>query len=59
MADWIVVFAIVSFLIHKLASLTEVDVGRGWLRLRFAQDDSRLVETQHRESPVRGQPGKD
>ena len=47
MGDWIVILAIVGFLIHKLDGLTELDVGRGWLRLKFAQDNKRLVETRH------------
>ena len=36
MTDWIVTIAIVSFVLYKLASLTEFDLGRGWLRLKFA-----------------------
>jgi hypothetical protein len=36
MTDWIVSIAIVAFVFHKLASLTEFDLGRGWLRLKFA-----------------------
>lgn len=36
MADWIVTLAVVSFVIYKLGILTELDVGRGWLRLKFA-----------------------
>jgi hypothetical protein len=59
MADWIVIFATVILVIRKFNSLTEVDVGRGWLRLTIAQDRSRLVETHHRESPVRRKPVKD
>jgi hypothetical protein len=53
MADWIVILGILSFVIYKLNSLTELDVGRGWLRLKFAQDDKRLVETRHDKRPVR------
>ena len=36
MTDWIVTITIVSFVLYKLASLTELDLGRGWLRLKFA-----------------------
>jgi len=53
MADWIVTLAIVSFVIYKLGSLTELDVGRGWLRLKFAQDNKRLVDTRQTQRPVR------
>ena len=53
MADWIVILVIVSFVIYKLDSLTELDVGRGWLRLKFAQDNKRLVETRHGKRAAR------
>ena len=57
MADWIIILVIilviVSFVIYKLDSLIELDVGRGWLRLRFAQNNKRLVETRHAKRPVR------
>jgi len=47
MADWMIIFVIVGFVIHKLDSLTELDLGRGWLRLKFARDNKRLVEMHH------------
>jgi hypothetical protein len=54
MADWIAILAIVSFVIYKLGSLIELDVGRGWLRLEFAQDNKRLADTRQTKRPVRG-----
>jgi hypothetical protein len=47
MADWVIIFVIVGFVIHKLDSLTELNLGRGWLRLKFARDNKRLVEMRH------------
>jgi hypothetical protein len=52
MGDW-VILAFVSFAIYKLDSLTELDVGRGWLRLKFAPHAKRLIETTHTKCPVR------
>ena len=53
MADWVLIFGIVGFVIYKLDSLTELDVGRGWLRLKFAKDNNRSIETNHAIRPVR------
>ncbi len=56
MADWIVTLAILSVIYRLgslLGSLTELDVGHGWLRLKFSQDGKRLVETSNAEGPVR------
>lgn len=36
MVDWIVNVAIISFVLYKLGSLTELDLGRGWLHLKFS-----------------------
>jgi len=36
MTDWIVTITIVSLVLYELASLTDFDLGRGWLRLKFA-----------------------
>jgi hypothetical protein len=52
MGDW-VILAFVSFAIYKLDSLTELDVGRGWLRLKFAPHYKRLRETSHTKRSVR------
>jgi len=35
MSDWVLSIVIVSFVIYKLANLTELDLGRGWLNLEF------------------------
>jgi hypothetical protein len=53
MADWLIILGIVGFVAYKLDSLTELDVGRGWLRLKFAQDNKRLVEARQDKRPVR------
>jgi hypothetical protein len=56
MADWVIILAFVSFVIYKLDSLIELDVGRGWLRLKFAQDNKRFVEVRQAKRPVKRQP---
>jgi hypothetical protein len=57
MAAWIVILGIGGFVIYELDSLidslTELNGGRGWLRLKFARDNKRLVETRHAKRPAR------
>jgi hypothetical protein len=57
MAAWIVISGIGGFVIYALDSLidsfTELNVGRGWLRLEFARDNKRLVKTRHAKRPAR------
>jgi hypothetical protein len=36
MDNWIVLIAVVTIGIYKIAFLTELDLGRGWLRLKFS-----------------------
>ena len=52
MIDWMIGIVILSFVIYKLGQLTELDIGRGWLRLKFS--DKSLPETpQIKTSPRR------
>ncbi len=53
MADWVIMFRIVGFVIYKLESLIEPDVGRGWLRLKFAPNNKRMVEIRQAQRSVR------
>jgi hypothetical protein len=44
MTDWFIILVVVGLIIYKLDSLTELDVGRGWVRLKFANDYKRFAE---------------
>jgi len=52
MGEWILNIALVSFVIYKLGSLTELDLGRGWLHLKFERPPTKLNRTKSpRRSP--------
>ena len=35
MGEWVLNIALVTLVIYKLGTLTELDLGRGWLQLKF------------------------
>jgi hypothetical protein len=51
MIDWILGMVILSFVIYKLGQLIELDIGRGWLKLKFS--DKPLPELPQAKSTPR------
>jgi hypothetical protein len=59
MTDWIIGIIILSGVIYKLGQLTEIDIGRGWFRLRFSVANKRPPKLPPATTPANRKKGKE